>query len=718
MPWKKKNEVEGLEELQSQMAQRPTISEVDSKVSQIVSGSPKGTYATLSALQTAFPTGTTGVYLVTSDGKWYYWNGTAWTAGGTYQSTGIANKTVEPLKTTFITLGKNLFDKYNQISGKLFSYLNGSLVDSASYTAMANYVPIEASTTYIRSGSDTVVVFFDANKTFISGVASGLTSFTTPTNAVYMKASVANTGLNIAQIEKGSTATAYESFNYSLSSEIKYQLPPSSVGGNELKPSAVTTEKLAFPLPIFQQTKNLFNKSGITAGYFVNQTNGQLVANSSHNSSDFILVSPSTQYSFVSDSSARIAYYDANKVFIIGAVSPTVPITTPSNCVFVRLSFPTSISIDSVQLEQGATSTAYVNYGFTSSNLITSDGASAPLLNLPSKLYGLVGQELNIYFDNIVSGHDYDYDFDVVCSKGRQYQNFWRFVPDVAETRPITINAYKNNELVASVSSNIVCTAASVGNGINKNIIKIGDSTTDNGNGIVKLNENFIADVMNITAIGTRGTSPNLHEGRSGWTSTDYCTISDRSGVNNAFWNPTTSKFDFSYYMTQNAFGVPNYVIINLGINDMFGFTDDGTLETGMINATAKYNEMIASIKAYNSSIKIGLGLTIPPNYSQDAFGKAYSSVQNRNRYKRNRDLWVKKLIETYDKRESENIYLVPIHTNLDTRYNMGLEETQVNARNIATFTSPVGNGGVHPVESGYWQIADVEWYFLKSFES
>lgn len=68
----------------------------------IGSATPKGTYATVAALQTAFPTGTNGIYVVTADGKWYYWNGTAWTAGGVYQSTAIGAKTVTPETTTFI----------------------------------------------------------------------------------------------------------------------------------------------------------------------------------------------------------------------------------------------------------------------------------------------------------------------------------------------------------------------------------------------------------------------------------------------------------------------------------------------------------------------------------------------------------------------------------------------------------------------------------------
>jgi len=64
--------------------------DINAQIASIASGSPKATYATLALLQTAFPTGTTGIYIVTADGKWYYWNGSAWTAGGVYQSTALA----------------------------------------------------------------------------------------------------------------------------------------------------------------------------------------------------------------------------------------------------------------------------------------------------------------------------------------------------------------------------------------------------------------------------------------------------------------------------------------------------------------------------------------------------------------------------------------------------------------------------------------------------
>ena len=48
-------------------------------------GAPSGVYATAAALAAANPDHDS-VYLVLADGKWYYWNSSAWAAGGMYQA--------------------------------------------------------------------------------------------------------------------------------------------------------------------------------------------------------------------------------------------------------------------------------------------------------------------------------------------------------------------------------------------------------------------------------------------------------------------------------------------------------------------------------------------------------------------------------------------------------------------------------------------------------
>lgn len=84
----------------SQLALKANQADVNSQIAAMANGSPKAVYATLAALQTAFPAGNTNIYIVTADGNWYYWSGSAWTAGGVYQSTGISDESVALAKIT------------------------------------------------------------------------------------------------------------------------------------------------------------------------------------------------------------------------------------------------------------------------------------------------------------------------------------------------------------------------------------------------------------------------------------------------------------------------------------------------------------------------------------------------------------------------------------------------------------------------------------------
>ena len=73
--------------------QYQAIASINTQVQAVASGSPAGVYATVSALTTADPDHTR-IYLVSADGKWYYWSGSAWTAGGTYQGTTLLDNSV------------------------------------------------------------------------------------------------------------------------------------------------------------------------------------------------------------------------------------------------------------------------------------------------------------------------------------------------------------------------------------------------------------------------------------------------------------------------------------------------------------------------------------------------------------------------------------------------------------------------------------------------
>lgn len=72
--------------------QNTKINQIENQVQSIASGSP------LVASSTSEMTDTTRTYVNTTDGKWYYYDGDSWEIGGTYQSSELANGSIDILK--------------------------------------------------------------------------------------------------------------------------------------------------------------------------------------------------------------------------------------------------------------------------------------------------------------------------------------------------------------------------------------------------------------------------------------------------------------------------------------------------------------------------------------------------------------------------------------------------------------------------------------------
>lgn len=116
------------------------VTSVENELSSVASGSPKGVYATLSDLETAYPTGTTGIYVVSASGHWYYWNGNTWTDGGVYQASEIGDNSVFVESLNDVTklvnqleykFDDNLFTTEDCIDGQFYQY-DGALITNTS----------------------------------------------------------------------------------------------------------------------------------------------------------------------------------------------------------------------------------------------------------------------------------------------------------------------------------------------------------------------------------------------------------------------------------------------------------------------------------------------------------------------------------------------------------------------------------------------------------
>ena len=130
------------------VAMRDNIAQIDTKVENAVSGSP------LVASSTAGMTETDRVYVNTTDGKWYYYDGDSWEIGGTYQASQVDfdNSLTKFEKST----DSGLIGRYKNTFNNNYFDLNGksifpSSVDAFEYGEINNQGQPADSTTRART---------------------------------------------------------------------------------------------------------------------------------------------------------------------------------------------------------------------------------------------------------------------------------------------------------------------------------------------------------------------------------------------------------------------------------------------------------------------------------------------------------------------------------------------------------------------------------------
>lgn len=316
-------------------------------------------------------------------------------------------------------------------------------------------------------------------------------------------------------------------------------------------------------------------------------------------------------------------------------------------------------------------------------------------LVLPSTVYGFVGQKMQIYFRNITAYSLDDLYIQVTSGgKGDQYEDRWEYTPTVAEKFTLTIDIYsKNWNLLSSSKFNIEIKDTTSKN--TARAIVIGDSTVAAGTETQKMVELSGTDEQfELSLLGTLGSGSNLHEGRGGWTAYNYVNSSESNEKTNPFFNPSTQKFDFEYYMTSQGYdeeGV-DVVFLQLGINDIFS-RNSSNLQAGIDLFIENMQYIVDDILKYNADIKVVINLIIPCDQDQNSFSETYHTSQTVWGYMRNMYQANKQLLKSFA--DKQNVYLSWYNAALDAVNNQG--------------------GNVHPAEAGYNQLGTQMYYFLKA---
>ena len=327
------------------------------------------------------------------------------------------------------------------------------------------------------------------------------------------------------------------------------------------------------------------------------------------------------------------------------------------------------------------------------------EASSITKLAIPSQIYAIDGlNNQNIYYSNITKSPSSDqYLFDIGAGlTGRMKAKSWQNRRTVAGVSILNSKLYNRDRvLLDSKLSTVTTISKNAGTGKTPVALVIGDSITARGFYTQDLLDLASTDVMGLTLLGTEGAAQNNHEGYGGKTVDWFYTNEASPFVFNGI-------FDFSQYMSTNSYASVDYVIMHLGVNDIFPATDDTNAVSISNAASVQIEAMIASFKLFNPSIKFGLMLPITPSFDQDAWGIVYSDAATYWRYNSSRGEWCNTMIANFDNRLGEDIYVLPTNCTIDieTAYNVG--------------------DPIHPIDNGtgYQAMADTVWAFMKVKES
>lgn len=263
-------------------------------------------------------TDTSKIYVLSTDGHWYWNNGTNWVDGGVYQATEISeeNKLYKKVSKLNYYLSEN-FLKENSIFGYYGS--QGQLVESTTYkTTDFIEVPAYCDNTLHYTNTYSALAFteWDENKNFIRSQSPGTdTNITLKTTTKYVRATFKPDGdvqlifRHIKKLEELLT---------------KYNLSKDNI-------------------------VDLFTVKNSRVGYY--SSSGNFISSDKYGATDFIEIPRlSKTFEYVTSSNELLTYtfWDENKSFVSGGTfNTTVKSSIPDNAKYIIMGFMQNTQNDS-----------------------------------------------------------------------------------------------------------------------------------------------------------------------------------------------------------------------------------------------------------------------------------------------------------------------------------------------------------------------------------
>ena len=290
---------------------------------------------------------------------------------------------------------------------------------------------------------------------------------------------------------------------------------------------------------------------------------------------------------------------------------------------------------------------------------------------LPDTIYGTVGKEMNVYFENVIFCDDIEnYQIDVDCTKGVQQSERWTYTPTAAESFTLTVKVLKNHKDV--INSKTVSVKVLSAPDDNRNILFLGDTWIDEAQVVSYVKDNFNGADVNFIGTKSKANYPDIKfEGMKNFTTKNF--VENSNG------------FDFGGYLQNNSLTAPDTVVLFMGSNDVSAnIESDVTVEN--------IRAVINAIHSYNSNIKIKV-CTVPNPADTDEAALRKFKVMRLNR----------KLLAAFDDMIA-NVSIAEVHAGVDSAYSFEiLEETHTNGSIVYRYADVI-----YPAAAGYHQCADI----------
>lgn len=345
---------------------------------------------------------------------------------------------------------------------------------------------------------------------------------------------------------------------------------------------------------------------------------------------------------------------------------------------------------DYLRLQDIYTDAGYA-YSWTMDAGNTGTLLNRPRITLPDTMYVTTGTDMIIYDDAVAQKMigEYALNIDYTCAIGSDTTYGYKFSEVQADTGyyQLIVEAKQCATVVDDDTCIVRLIKPANGTGT-KTILNIGNSLTNNAasqyTGVIRTNLTGITADM----VGTQGTAPNEHEGRSGWA---YATF---LGSSSPFWN--VDHIDFNNYRANTlGLGSPiDIVAIQLGINDLI---------LDAVDTTFAQTELLDSVKSLVDYIladgtgAIIIALTPSSENTGDGWWANYTDTRNQNLFIEKIHAFWESLNNTFSgKKYANNVYIS--HQGMTIDRNNGYIKD----------SNGIHTNGVHPATSyGYGQLAN-----------